>query len=144
MSKYSVRCPKCNQFASEYHRCPVDEGYVTAATGVKWTENKDGALLEFKTRRIRTLSDLLEAAEVDITKWYVERHVINKWEVGVKNADGDIDIEPLFQVKVWLKPLMPIADVTEIIREQVDDMKLFSPDPKVIYGSPIETGMILY
>lgn len=139
MSMYARKCPRCNQFMAvgKAHNCPLDDDTPpTTVSGIKWTENQDGAVLEVKAKRIKTLSDLLKAAKVDLAKWYVERHVINKWEVGAKNTDGEIEVEPLFQVKVWLKPLMPIADVSEIIKEQVDDMIRHSPEPKIIYGTP--------
>lgn len=70
--------------------------------------------------RVKTLDEVLAEAEVDLTQWEVERWVVNKWEVGAKDewknlqfTGGAIDgtliakglkVEPLWQVKVWLKP----------------------------------------
>lgn len=53
--------------------------------------------------RIKTLDEALAAAEVDLDTWEVDRFVVNKWEVGAKQLDGSIKVEPLFQVKAWLK-----------------------------------------
>jgi len=68
--------------------------------------------------RVLTLEDLLAVSKVDLTKWDVERFVVNKWEVGAKIAEeelrglGDnrkwvtterIVTTPLWQVKAWFK-----------------------------------------
>ena len=58
--------------------------------------------VEIKSKRIVTLDDLLSHCNVDLNIWRVERHVINKWEVGAKDEKGQIVVEPLFQVKAWL------------------------------------------
>lgn len=78
-------------------------------------------------RRILTLSDLIEACKIDLSVWEVERHVVNKWEVGAKTAErrlvwkdgqiveghiddpGKLTIEPLIQVKAWLVRKIPVA-----------------------------------
>ncbi len=76
--------------------------------------------------RIRTLEALLEACQVDLTVWAVERYVVNKWEVGRAAADvnltwdegvmsghkrdvGAVSVEPLWQVKAWLARKAPVA-----------------------------------
>ncbi len=58
--------------------------------------------VEIKSKRIVTLDDLLTHCSVDLSLWRVERHVLNKWEVGAKDANGNIVVEPLYQVKAWL------------------------------------------
>jgi hypothetical protein len=65
-------------------------------------DSKDDSV-ELKTNRVINLEDLLEKANIDLEEWLVERHVLNKWEVGAKDAEGNIVIEPLYQVKAWLK-----------------------------------------
>jgi predicted phosphodiesterase len=65
-------------------------------------DSKDDSV-ELKTNRVINLQDLLEKANVNEEEWLVERHVLNKWEVGAKDAEGNIIIEPLYQVKAWLK-----------------------------------------
>jgi hypothetical protein len=65
-----------------------------------------------KSKRIKTLAQLIEECEIDLDVWEIERHVINKWEVGAKTGpkySQVIEIHPLFQVKAWLvkrKPTM--------------------------------------
>jgi hypothetical protein len=90
-----------------------------------------------RSRRIKTLDDLIEACDIDLDQWQVLRHEVNKWEVGAKvaekvltwkngqieeghlHAPGRLTIEPLFQVKATLvkrhpEPLHPILTPTEI------------------------------
>ena len=61
--------------------------------------NESGDTLEATGPRIKTLEQLLEAADVDLDTWYVERHIINKWE----SFSIKFGLTELFQVKAWLK-----------------------------------------
>lgn len=74
--------------------------------------------------RITTLEGLLDACQVDRSIWMVERHIINKWEVGAKEKQSNLDYEagaatgfireeglkvhPLFQIKAWMVRKEPI------------------------------------
>jgi len=55
---------------------------------------------------------------VDTEQWKVENFVVNKWEVGAKDADGNIAVEPLYQVKAWFKPKLLLRTV----RAEIDSM----------------------
>ena len=89
-------------------------------------EDLNHMTLTFPPGRIITLEKLLEASNVDLDVWEVERYIINKWEVGRKGTtkdlvwdkgsktgytrdSGQINVEPLYQVKVWLLRKVPIA-----------------------------------
>jgi len=72
-----------------------------------------------KSPRIKTLDQLLEACEADLDVWTVDHHILNKWEVGAKDDEGRIVVEPLFQVKAWMVrqepiPMFPIVQPIEI------------------------------
>ena len=75
--------------------------------------------------RITTVEDLVQFAQVDLTTWYIERHEINKWEVGAKSverdltyvdgratgtirSDGGLRVAPLIQIKLWLRRIKPV------------------------------------
>ena len=79
-------------------------------TGVKdnkktWNESQDDALWEYEgTKSIRTLEQALEFSKVDKSKWEVERHVFNSWDVTMKGNDGEPLTATNYQVKVWFKP----------------------------------------
>lgn len=65
-------------------------------------DSKDNSVL-LNTKRILSAEDLIAACNVDLEEWMVDSKVLNKWEVGAKDTDGNIVVEPLFQVKLWLK-----------------------------------------
>ena len=69
--------------------------------------------------RIHTLDELIEYCKVDLAVWEVERFICNKWEVGAKNSDGDLVVEPLFQVKAFLKR----RTVVEAILNEINELK---------------------
>jgi len=90
--------------------------------------SEQGRILEARrSNRIRTLDHLLEVCEVDLERWEVYRHVLNKWEVGA-NVDGEIIVEPLWQVKAWLRPLQPLVDAKAIVAGLLDDLKNHAPN----------------
>ena len=64
--------------------------------------------------RIHTLEELMKFCEVDLSTWEIDRFVVNKWEVGATpkatgsgsswaREDSGFVVEPLYQVKAWLK-----------------------------------------
>ncbi|HEX6940631.1 MAG TPA: hypothetical protein VF158_14535 [Longimicrobiales bacterium] len=72
-------------------------------TGV--TAESKGDVLELSAKgRIRTLRELLEAAEVDLSEWTVERWKANAWETAGRGPDGELVTETLHQVTAHLRP----------------------------------------
>lgn len=97
-----------------------EDAATATATGerIAWSETAAGATLEApKSSRITTLDQLLAAADVDLTRWEVERWVCNKWEVGAGDGAGGLTVEPLWQVKAWLRPSVtaPVLDAVRAI-----------------------------
>lgn len=106
--------------------------------------------------RIMTLDDLVEACDIDLDVWQVDRYVVNKWEVGRKDkqvslswdegvADGEvvdtgkIFVEPLIQVKAWLSKRQDKL-WEEIVDELIEEAKEYMPDwslpaPAVVGGN---------
>ncbi len=66
----------------------------------------NNAEVESSGKRIKTLGDMIKECGIDLNVWKIDRHVINKWEVGSK-IDGQIMVEPLFHVKAWLSKIIP-------------------------------------
>lgn len=52
---------------------------------------------------IHTLEELVEHCKIDLTIWEVERWVCNKWEMGAKDKNDEVQTTPLFQVKAFLR-----------------------------------------
>lgn len=75
--------------------------------------------MESKGPRICTLEQLIAACAIDLDAWQIERHIINKWEVGVRHpVTGEVIVEPLFQVKAWIvkRKLEPVELVIQPVR----------------------------
>jgi len=96
------------------------------------TKNKQ-TITSPKSSRIKTLEDLIKVCKIDTKIWNVERYVVNKWEVG-SQVDGRIIVEPLFQIKAWLKRSTEIFDLHTIRNEIIAEVKSFAPKyPKIEY-----------
>ena len=117
--------------------------------GVKDTEQDNTRTIEH-TGRIISLEQLLERAQVDLSVWAVERHVINKWEMGRKDIhksitwedgvangftedSGRINVEPLYQVKIWLVRREPVA-IKPVLRPVNINLKLPAVRPQRVRG----------
>lgn len=103
--------------------------------------NSSDDSVEINTRRIINLDDLLEHAQVNPEKWLVEKHVLNKWEVGAKDTDGNIVVEPLYQVKAWLKLRGFEAPDDNWTQKWLDRLKIRSTLKKIaipqVQGKPL-------
>jgi hypothetical protein len=87
--------------------------------------------------RITSLKQLLEYCEVDLDVWEVERHVVNKWEVGAKDSHKNIKVHPLFQVKAWLrrKELKPAFPTVHQITVEVNPPRQVKRKRKGVHRS---------
>lgn len=65
-------------------------------------ESEPNVIVSRPTPTVCTLDDLLEQAQVDMSVWKVDRHVVNSWE----QRPG----EQLFQVKAWLTRIVSESD----------------------------------
>lgn len=100
---------------------------------------ESGDTLEATGARIRTLDDLLKAAEVDLDVWFVERHLVNKWEsFSVKHG-----LTELFQVKAWLKRKAGALSVIELRDAAIEAMREHSPAPVRRYKVAPRAGLCM-
>jgi len=89
---------------------------------------EDARDLCYRGTRIRTLEDLLVFAEVNTALWEVERYQVNKWEVGARNpATGQILVEPLFQIKVWLQRRVAQLRVDDLMKAMLEEFRKAGP-----------------
>ena len=85
---------------------------------VNFSEKDNRASIESKvSNRIKSIDDLVKECKIDLDIWEIERHIVNKWEVG-STIDGKVIIEPLYQVKAWLKK-NPLIYSSKVLREQL-------------------------
>lgn len=80
---------------------------------------KDSWTITMPRTRIHTLDELLDFCEVDRQVWEVDRFVCNKWEMGYKDHAQHAQVEPLYQIKAWLKK----KAVIETILKEIADLK---------------------
>lgn len=113
--------------------------------------SEDKGTIETNSARIKTLEDALEYAEVNLDVWDVERYIVNKWEVGAKlpdaNGDKRLVVEPLYQVKVWLKRKIPSLHqkIIDNIFDRMEHIKPHHPKPKLKkYKEPHLIEVALY
>jgi len=84
-------------------------------------------------KRITTLKQLIEAAEIDLDEWEIERHVINKWEVAGKfgHAGSEhFELQDLRQVKAWLVRRKPVAQEPVVSPVVLKIQAVKKPQPK--------------
>lgn len=107
------------------------------------TDEGDTKIVEWAPReRITSLDQLLKIAKIDPDVWEVEKHVVNKWEVGTADRkmwrpgaekgerfDTKVVVEPLFQVKAWLKRKVPARQIN-LLTQLLDDIRHEKRRPK--------------
>lgn len=128
---------------TQLHRHLKQEGFMVSARTVgRWLKNyyeeigedkhakiekdfqQDKGTITAKSLNIQTLEQALEASEVDLNIWKVDRHVINSWEV----TTGDGRCYTNYQVKVWLKRHSDEAPLQTALEGLCDELRTLKPD----------------
>lgn len=107
-------------------------------------QDGENAEYSFKTsNQIKTLQNLIDACDIDLTQWDIERWICNKWEVGAKDERERIQVTPLFQVKVWLRPKKGKTFI-DLKDEIIKELKSYAPTYKKInYKPPSEPHLLV-
>jgi len=111
---------------------------IAPASDIKREPIAGGTRLQTSGTRIRSLAQMLDAAEVDLDAYEVERYQIKKSEMGSKAADGTPMVTPLWHISVTLKRL-PMAglvaalarvvpSVVPLVPSRAHKVCLFIPD----------------
>lgn len=88
------------------------------------------------SRKIKTQEDLLAFAKIDLGIWEVERCVVNSWDMGSK--DG---IQPLYQIKLWLKKRVVVNQTRSLIQEMLKQFAEQAPKrPAIIRDCSLKTN----
>jgi hypothetical protein len=75
------------------------------------------------TGRIKTLEDLLAFHKVDLAIWEVERFVVNAYEQGAKDMEGEVTVTPLHQIKAWLRRKAGVKLIREVAEEMLAEIR---------------------
>jgi hypothetical protein len=138
-----------------------------------YDESENEKVLSSYGTRITTLQQLVEACKINLDEWVIERHVINKWEVGARKKtkslvfekgsmsgsiedDGTITVEPLFQVKAWLirktpveitpfvKPVsFSVISKVKVVSTKESKSVLVLPDPQIGFRRDMYSGELI-
>ena len=108
-------------------------------------ENSGNSGIVFsKSNRIKTLEQLIEYCEIDLNEWDIYKHVINKWEVGAKDADKNLVVSPLFQVKAWMNRKVALVNSMSVLEALISDAKKFAPVYEPMQYKPLSNKKLLY
>lgn len=125
---------------------PTAEGATKNAVELDVSEN--AAVASSRSSQIRSVDDLVRATKLDLDVWEIERHVINKWEVAMREPATTVGgagkkakvvtndkgaghtlwtrgsnvplHEELWQVKVWLKRRSPQILAGEALLKRIE------------------------
>jgi len=124
----------------------AQEGFPPPENEAPYVKKEEGAntLVTYaQGADIKTLDELLAAADVNLEEWVVDRWVVNKWPVGAKTKDVSLQWEggvmdghveehgltvaALWQVKAWLvrkDPIKLFPTVRPISCEKIERVRL--------------------
>lgn len=103
---------------------------------IKQDTKGDEVAVVSRSWRIRTLDDLIREAHVDLDKYEVLAHTVNKWEGFYKKEDDTAEVVEMWQVKATFKQRKDTAEVllrkvSEAIAEEARrTMKVVKAPPK--------------
>jgi hypothetical protein len=95
-----------------------------------------------RSPHIRTLDDLLVYAQVDTRLWEVDRHVINRWEMGTRGPTGEILTSPLWQIKVWLRRRLLESRLEELFQKLLAEFRKEAPERRELPPPSTGRGML--
>ena len=123
----------------------VETSKTTKQNTEEVTQDKKGNTntVTSKSVRIKTLEDLIKHCCIDLEEWEIERHIVNKWEVGAKNNKNDLIVAPLYQVKAWLKRKTDYIAMRNVRNEIIADIRKASRNiPKIIHHKAKDSRLL--
>lgn len=85
----------------------------------------DQAHLTLVTRlHFKNVDEILDYAEVDRNEWEAYRHILNSWDVTIKNEQNEPETRTNWQIKVWLQRKQPALQAAERL---LNEMKIHAP-----------------
>jgi hypothetical protein len=109
-------------------------------TNIEWKGNN------YSADHIKTLDELLDAAEVDLDMWKVKDFIINKWDVTAIIKD-EAKTYQNFQVKARLERILEnykAKQTGEIFQEMIEDYEppVYEPDFAKVLFNEIEENLL--
>lgn len=125
-----------------------------------WQQKGNAAEVSATTdEQIKRVEDVIRICEIDTTVWAVDRWLVNKWPVGRKHKQasltfdkgivtgsiedsGEIFIQDLWQIKVWLTRKVEEIRARVVIEEMVEAAKTYMPVQRPIEYPKLESGLL--
>ena len=97
----------------------------------KATFSQNEGIAESVTDDVKNLDDLLKKCEVDLDVWEVEKYIVNKWSTATAYNDKEgkrkMLVQPLYQIKAWLKKKKEIIDINLLLQKFIEESKSYAP-----------------
>lgn len=119
---------------------PAQSEPVGDETRLEREQTGDSEYMHCRSTSIRTLEDLLAYAEVDTSIWEVERVLLNKYEMGAKDDQGQIQTRAMHQIKAWLKRNKVAVNMKAVRDEVIAEMNAHAPRNWIIPAGPAGDG----
>jgi hypothetical protein len=80
-----------------------------------------------KSTRIKSIDDLIEAANIDTSSWQLEKFDIGTYEVTGFDSENNPNTVTMYRMKAWFKPIKAHLNLELISKELKEDLKDLSP-----------------
>lgn len=106
----------------------LDKDEVIKKEETKVRKDKNVIEVDFRgNQRIKTLEDLIEQTNIDLSTWKIDRHIVNKWDTTfIDKFTGEADISQNFQVKAFLsikQEAVETFNTAEVFKELLAEYK---------------------
>jgi hypothetical protein len=92
------------------------------------SNKKDSKIVNVeKSTRIKSIDDLIEAANIDINSWELEKFDIGTYEVTGFDTNNKPTTVTMYRMKAWFKPIKAHLNLELISKELKEDLKDLSP-----------------
>lgn len=113
---------------------PIDSG----SSSIQYTDRELTATAVLETD---SLDGLIAHFKIDTTKWKVKRFVANKWDMGAKDAAGELRSKALYQIKAWFEPHDDAIALDSVLQDLIEIAKAkITPGFPAIHGKPKKSG----
>jgi len=97
------------------------------------SNNKEGKVVNIeKSTRIKSIDDLIEAANINTNEWDLEKFDIGTYEVTGFDVNNKPTTVTMYRMKAWFKPIKKNLNLDLLAKELREDLKDLSPLVKKI------------
>ena len=123
------QCKDCKKYFNENTGMGINnkQDYRDKQETRTYEENgNDARVTQVTNHQIKTLDEMIKVCEIDTSIWIVDRWLCNKWEVGMRIGSDGVRVQPLWQLKVWLKRDVEKVNLENIKTRIITEIKKHS------------------